>query len=65
MARRYKIKDGKDEGVGAYHVYVDGDWLETTRTMEAAEAVVTERQKYDIIHGASHRVAAQNKDDDD
>lgn len=45
--KRYKIKDGKDEGFGRFHLYCEGDWLESFHTEEAALAEEAARKVFD------------------
>lgn len=47
-AKKYKIREGKDEGFGAFHLYCDGDWLETFHTETEAEAEMVARQQHDV-----------------
>ena len=50
--KRYKIKEtAKDEGFGRFHLYCDGDWLETFQTREAAEAEFESRKVLDESRG--------------
>lgn len=52
--RHYKVKTHKDEGVGRFSLYIDGDWVETFVTMEALEQRRVEWQEYDAIWQATH-----------
>ena len=49
----YKIKPFKRDGQTMYDLLQDGDWLESFYTVEAAEAEMEHRKKFDTYrHGA-------------
>lgn len=45
--KKYKIKIGSDTGFGSFHLYCDGDWLESFTTQELAQAELISRQAFD------------------
>ena len=49
MGQRYRIKPGKDEGHGSFHLHDEGGWVQSFHTMEAAEAEKAERERCDRI----------------
>lgn len=49
--RRYRIREERDEGFGRFHLYCNGDWLETFHTREAAEAEELSRMEADAARG--------------
>lgn len=48
--KKYKIEeDGIDAGFGSFHLYCDGDWLESFQTRDAAETELKNRQQFDQV----------------